>query len=86
MVEFASFSDCPRLMHINFKLAHKLESYLSMANKLISEIPTETLTGLGYAIAYVLTSKLCPPTHESPFTIPPWKVQLQHCIHVLCKN
>ena len=88
VVEFASFSSCPRLVHINFKLAHKLECYLSVANKLISEIPTMTLTEtntLAYTVAYVLTSKVCSPTYRnSPSVIPPWKVRLQDLISVLC--
>ena len=53
----------------------------------ISEIPTETLTEtntFAYAVAYVLTSKVCPPTYEySPSTIPPWKVRLQNRVSML---
>jgi len=62
-----------------------------MANKIISEIPTESLTEtntLAYAVAHLLTSKVCPQAYnEIPLiTPPPWKVRLQHRISVLRKE
>lgn len=91
MVEFAALSNRPRLTRVNYKVTHKLDTHLLMANKVIGEITTECLTEtntLAYAVAYVLSTRVCLPTYNgnSTYTIPPWKARLQHKISVLRKE
>jgi len=77
MVKITSFSSGPMLT-LKY-VACKLDSHLLMANKIISEIPSETLTEtniLAYAIAYLITSKICSPTYSENLSVssPTWRV------------